>query len=111
MPTRPVEVSRADGVGADGEEGHEAQVEQAGQAQRDVQAEAQQHEQRHEGDDLGEERAQRRAGRAGRGPATRTASGPMTSRRWRGGRASTLCLGLWSPGRAARCPNVDEEAR
>ena len=59
MPYSAVEVSRRDGVGADGEEGDEAQVEQARQAEGDVEAEAHQHVQRDERDDLGEERAQR----------------------------------------------------
>ena len=46
-------------VRADRVEGDEAQVEEAGQAEGDVEAEAQQHEQGDEGDDLGEEGAQR----------------------------------------------------
>ena len=71
MPYSPVEVSRPDRVGADGEERHEAQVQQAGQAERDVQPEAHQHVQRDERDDLGEERAEAERqhehdGRAGR---------------------------------------------
>ena len=44
-------------VGADREEGHEAQVEQAGEAQRDVEAEAHQHVERDHGHRLGHELA------------------------------------------------------
>ena len=47
---------QADRVGADGEERHEAQVKQAGEAEGDVEAEAHEDVQRDAGDDLGEER-------------------------------------------------------
>ncbi len=43
------------GVGADGEEGHEAEVEQTGQAQRDVETQAHQRVERDECDDRGDE--------------------------------------------------------
>ena len=51
--TRPGE--QRDGVGADGEEGHEAEVQQARQPQRDVESEAHQCVQRHQRDDRRDE--------------------------------------------------------
>ena len=55
MPRLGGRGQQRDRVGADGEEGHEAQVEQAGQAERDVEAQAHQHVEGDEGHDLGEE--------------------------------------------------------
>ena len=54
MPERAGRCQQPDGVGADGEEGDEAQVEQAGKAQGDVESEAHQDVDRHQDDDLGE---------------------------------------------------------
>ena len=54
-PYSASDVKQADRVGADREERHEAEVEQAGETQGDVQAEAHQDVQRDERDDLGEE--------------------------------------------------------
>ena len=58
MPNSPGRGQQADGVGADGEERHEAEVEQARQPERDVEAEAHEDVERDERDDLGHERAQ-----------------------------------------------------
>ena len=58
MPNSAVDVSRPDRVRADREEGHEAEVEQAGQPERDVQPEAHQDVERDERDGRRHERAQ-----------------------------------------------------